>query len=100
MNKFPHPGKIQTFEINRLFGSSKRKYNCKKDRIVRTLRLIVPIVAIIRVIVAALWTWYRIARYHEDIDTAVIQFVSTTGGNTWGLTNVSGGKATGISNIF
>ena len=44
--------------------------------------------------------YYSIARYHEDIDTVVIQFVSTTGGDTWGLANVVGGKATAISNII
>ncbi|MGI9293111.1 MAG: serine hydrolase domain-containing protein [Pseudomonadales bacterium] len=31
--------------------------------------------------------YYSIARYHEDIDTVVIQFVSTTGGNTIMLSN-------------
>jgi D-alanyl-D-alanine carboxypeptidase len=44
--------------------------------------------------------YYSIARYHEDIDTVVIQFVNTTGGDTWGLANVTGGKALGISNII
>jgi D-alanyl-D-alanine carboxypeptidase len=44
--------------------------------------------------------YYSIARYHEDIDTVVIQFVNTTGGDTWGLSNVYGGKTTGISNII
>lgn len=44
--------------------------------------------------------YYSIARYHEDIDTVVIQFVSTTGGETWGTANVVGGKATAISNII
>lgn len=44
--------------------------------------------------------YFSIARYHEDIDTVVIQFVSTTGGDTWGLANVIGGKATAISNII
>ncbi|MAT45604.1 MAG: serine hydrolase [Anaerolineaceae bacterium] len=43
--------------------------------------------------------YYSIARYHEDIDTVVIQFVNTTGGETWGLANVIGGKTTGLSNI-
>lgn len=43
--------------------------------------------------------YFSIARYHEDIDTVVIQFVNTTGGETWGLANVIGGKATGLSNI-
>ena len=28
--------------------------------------------------------YFSSARYHEDIDTVVIQFVSTTGGDTWG----------------
>ena len=44
--------------------------------------------------------YYSIARYHEDIDTVVIQFVNTTGGDTWGIANVIGGKATAISNII
>ena len=44
--------------------------------------------------------YYSIARYHEDIDAVVVQFVSTTGGDTWGLSNVIGGKATAISNII
>ncbi len=44
--------------------------------------------------------YHSMARYHEDIDTVVIQFVSTTGGDTWGAANVIGGKATGISNII
>jgi CubicO group peptidase (beta-lactamase class C family) len=44
--------------------------------------------------------YYSIARYHEDIDTVVIQLVSTTGGETWGTANVVGGKATAISNII
>lgn len=44
--------------------------------------------------------YYSIARYHEDIDAVVIQFVNTTGGDTWGVANVTGGKATGISNII
>lgn len=44
--------------------------------------------------------YHTIARYHEDIDTVVVQFVSTTGGDTWGTANIIGGKATGISNII
>lgn len=44
--------------------------------------------------------YHSIARYHEDIDAVVVQFVSTTGGETWGLANVIGGKATGISSII
>lgn len=44
--------------------------------------------------------YYSIARYHEDIDTVVVQFVNTTGGETWGTANVVGGKATAISNII
>ena len=32
--------------------------------------------------------YYSIARYHPDIDTVVIQFVSTTGGNAIGLANI------------
>ena len=43
--------------------------------------------------------YHSIARYHKDIDTVVIQFVNTTGGETWGLAEVIGGKATGISLI-
>lgn len=43
--------------------------------------------------------YHSIARYHEDIDTVVVQFVSTTGGETWGTANIIGGKATAISNI-
>ncbi|NKQ34295.1 MAG: beta-lactamase family protein [Chloroflexi bacterium] len=43
--------------------------------------------------------YHSIARYHEDIDTVVIQFVSTTGGDTWGTANIIGGKATAISSI-
>lgn len=44
--------------------------------------------------------YYSIARYYEDIDTVVIQFVNTTGGETWGTANVTGGKTTAISNII
>ena len=44
--------------------------------------------------------YYSIARYHEDIDTVVIQFVNTTGGDTWGISNITGGKTLGISNII
>ena len=44
--------------------------------------------------------YHSIARYYEDIDTVVVQFVNTTGGETWGIANVTGGKATGISNII
>jgi D-alanyl-D-alanine carboxypeptidase len=44
--------------------------------------------------------YFSIARYHKDIDTVVIQFVNTTGGDTWGIANVTGGKATAISNII
>ncbi len=44
--------------------------------------------------------YYSIARYHKKIDTVVIQFVNTTGGDTWGVANVTGGKALGISNII
>jgi hypothetical protein len=44
--------------------------------------------------------YHSMARYHEDIDTVVIQFVSTTGGDTWGLANVISGKATAISIII
>jgi len=44
--------------------------------------------------------YHSIARYHEDIDTVVVQFVSTTGGDTWGIANIIGGKATGVSSII
>ena len=44
--------------------------------------------------------YYSIARYHEDIDTVVVQFVNTTGGDTWGLAEITGGKALAISNII
>ncbi len=44
--------------------------------------------------------YYSIARYHEDIDTVVIQFVSTTGGDTWGAANIIGGKTTAVANII
>ena len=30
-----------------------------------------------------------IARYHKDIDTVVIQFVNTSGGNSWMITEVN-----------
>jgi len=40
------------------------------------------------------------AWYHEDIDAVVVQFVNTTGGETWGTANIIGGKATGISSII
>ena len=32
--------------------------------------------------------YYSIARYHEDIDTVVVQFVNTTGGNTIWLSDI------------
>ncbi len=41
--------------------------------------------------------YFSIARYHEDMDAVVVLFASTTGGETWGLAKVTGGKATGIS---
>ncbi len=44
--------------------------------------------------------YHSIARYYEDMDTVVVQFVSTTGGETWGTANIVGGKATGISTII
>jgi CubicO group peptidase (beta-lactamase class C family) len=44
--------------------------------------------------------YYSIARYHENIDTVVVQFVNTTGGETWGAANIIGGKTTAISNII
>lgn len=43
--------------------------------------------------------YYSIARYHEDVDAVVVQFVNTTGGKTWGLSDVTGGHALGVSNI-
>ena len=44
--------------------------------------------------------YYSVARYHQDIDTVVIQFVNTTGGDTWALSNITGGKTLGLSNII
>jgi CubicO group peptidase (beta-lactamase class C family) len=44
--------------------------------------------------------YHSMARYHKDIDTVVVQFVSTTGGETWGTANIIGGKATAVSNII
>ncbi|MBK7897849.1 MAG: beta-lactamase family protein [Anaerolineaceae bacterium] len=44
--------------------------------------------------------YHSMAHYYEDIDTVVVQFVSTTGGETWGMANIIGGKATGISVII
>jgi len=44
--------------------------------------------------------YHSIARYFADMDTVVVQFVSTTGGDTWGTANIVGGKATGISTII
>ena len=44
--------------------------------------------------------YHSIARYHAEIDTVVVQFVSTTGGETWGTANVIGGRATAISLII
>ncbi|MEZ4639361.1 MAG: serine hydrolase domain-containing protein [Caldilineaceae bacterium] len=44
--------------------------------------------------------YHSMAHYYEDIDTVVVQFVNTTGGETWGIANVVGGKATGISSII
>jgi D-alanyl-D-alanine carboxypeptidase len=29
-----------------------------------------------------------IARYHKDIDSIVIQFVNTSGGNSWGKSEI------------
>jgi CubicO group peptidase (beta-lactamase class C family) len=43
--------------------------------------------------------YYSIARYHAESDTVVVQFVSTTGGETWGTAEIIGGKTTAISNI-
>ena len=43
--------------------------------------------------------YYSIARYHQNIDTVVIQFVNTTGGDTWALSNITGGKTLGLSNV-
>jgi len=44
--------------------------------------------------------YYSIARYYKDIDTVVVQFVNTTGGDTFGLSNITGGKSTGLSNVI
>jgi D-alanyl-D-alanine carboxypeptidase len=43
--------------------------------------------------------YHSMARYHADIDTVVVQFASTVGGETWGTANIIGGKATALSNI-
>ena len=43
--------------------------------------------------------YHSMAHYHADIDTVVVQFASTVGGETWGTANVVGGKMTAISNI-
>ena len=43
--------------------------------------------------------YYSIARYHADIDTVVVQFVSTTGGDTWALSDITGGRTLGYANI-
>jgi len=43
--------------------------------------------------------YHSIARYHPSTDAVVVQFVSTTGGDTWGLAGVVGGKATAVSGI-
>jgi CubicO group peptidase (beta-lactamase class C family) len=43
--------------------------------------------------------YYAIARYQKEIDTVVVQFVNTTGGDTWALSNIIGGKTTGLSNV-
>ncbi len=35
------------------------------------------------------WPGYlSIARYHEDIDAVVIQFVNTSGGNSWMIADI------------
>ncbi|MCB8946146.1 MAG: beta-lactamase family protein [Ardenticatenaceae bacterium] len=44
--------------------------------------------------------YHSIARYYEDIDTVVVQFVNTTGGDTWGTANIVGGKATAVATII
>lgn len=43
--------------------------------------------------------YHSMAHYYADIDTVVVQFASTVGGETWGTANVVGGKATGFSSI-
>ena len=44
--------------------------------------------------------YYSIARYHEDIDTVVIQFVNTTGGTPMvQFFNTSGGTKVMVSNV-
>jgi hypothetical protein len=36
------------------------------------------------------WPGYSsIARYHKDMDTIVVMFVNTSGGNTWGIVNMA-----------
>ncbi|CAB0151370.1 D-alanyl-D-alanine carboxypeptidase [Pseudidiomarina piscicola] len=43
--------------------------------------------------------YHSIAKYYEASDTVIVQFVNTTGGDTWGVASVVGGKATAISSI-
>lgn len=43
--------------------------------------------------------YHSMAHYYADIDTVVVQFASTVGGETWGTANVVSGKMTAISNI-
>ncbi len=42
--------------------------------------------------------YYSIARYHEDIDTVVIQFAHTTGGDI-PFVNTEGGTKVMVSNV-
>jgi D-alanyl-D-alanine carboxypeptidase len=44
--------------------------------------------------------YFSKAHYHEDIDAVLVLFVSTTGGETWGVADVIGGKATALSQIY
>lgn len=37
-------------------------------------------------------SYSSIARYHSDIDTVIIQFVNTNGGNSWPITEVIYGR--------
>ncbi len=44
--------------------------------------------------------YYSIARYHEDIDTAVVQFVNTIGGTPLApLFDTGGGTKVMVSNV-
>lgn len=44
--------------------------------------------------------YYSIVRFDDQTRAVVVQFVSTTGGETWGTAGVVGGKAAGMANIL